>query len=220
MNRYIRHCVKQASTIFNFGEPIVEFGSLQLSSEFDLRPFFVGKKFIGCDIFEGPGVDRIEDIHRTSFEDDSVGTVICLETLEHIPQPFMAANEIYRILHSDGFCMISAPMRLGIHSHPSDYWRYTPKAFETLLKDFRRVITWYDGYAAFPDNVFALAWKTNPPQDLDIRLEEFAKCIQSNIWRRTRKWIRAYLIPEGMRGCWWRKKKWDSFHEGTLNSKR
>lgn len=220
MNRYIRNCLKHASTIFNFGEPIVEFGSLQLSSEYDLRPFFPDRKFIGCDIFKGPGVDRIEDIHQTSFENNSVGTVICLETLEHVHQPFMATKEIFRILRSDGFCIISAPMRLGIHAHPSDYWRYTPKGFEMLLKDFGRVITWYDGYAAFPDTVFALAWKRTCPPELEVQLEEFSRHILPNFWRRARKWIRAYLIPEGIRGSWWRKEKWESFHIGTLNSKR
>ena len=114
-------------------------------------------------MYQGKGVDQIEDLHHTSFADHSVVTVICLETFEHISQPFKAAQEIHRILNEDGFCFISVPMRLGLHAHPSDYWRYITKGLEELFKDFQHVVVWYDGYITFPDQVFALAWKSAPP---------------------------------------------------------
>ena len=64
----------------------------------DLRPLFGAREHIGCDIQEGPGVDRIEDIHALTFDDDSIGTIICLETLEHVADPLRAVQEMHRVL--------------------------------------------------------------------------------------------------------------------------
>ena len=58
-------------------EPIVEIGAFQVSGQeaiADLRPIFPGKRYIGCDMQPGPGVDRIEDIHALSFASGEVGT--------------------------------------------------------------------------------------------------------------------------------------------------
>jgi len=47
-------------------EPIYEFGSLQVPGQegfADLRPIFEGKRYIGCDMREGPGVDLVLNLH-------------------------------------------------------------------------------------------------------------------------------------------------------------
>lgn len=67
-------------------EPICEIGSLQVSGQegfADLRHLFPGKKYIGCDYQLGTGVDRQENIHYLTFPDNSIGTVLILDTLEH-----------------------------------------------------------------------------------------------------------------------------------------
>ena len=74
-------------------EPIYEFGALQLPGleEFaDLRPFFRGKSYVGCDMREGRGVDKVLNLHNIDLPDESVGTVITLDTLEHVEFPHKA----------------------------------------------------------------------------------------------------------------------------------
>ena len=121
-----------------FPEPIVEFGSMQVEEgqPNDLRPLFPGKTFIGTDLREGPGVDRVEDLRGLSFGDGEVGTALCLDTLEHCADPLTACREMHRVLAASGLCVITSVMLIGIHGYPSDYWRFTPEGFRTLLADF------------------------------------------------------------------------------------
>ena len=60
-------------------EPVVEFGARVAEGQeglADLRSLFGAVDYIGCDIQEGPGVDRIEDLHALTFADGSVGTIV------------------------------------------------------------------------------------------------------------------------------------------------
>ena len=102
----------------------------------DLRPLFEGRDFIGTDFREGPGVDRVEDLRSLSFGDGEVGTALCLDTLEHCADPITACREMHRVVADGGVCAISSVMLFGIHGYPSDYWRFTPEGFRTLLEDF------------------------------------------------------------------------------------
>ena len=72
MRGNIREFVRAVAETIEIPEPIVEIGSFQVEGliyAVDLRPFFLGKRYIGCDVREGPGVDRIEDVRRLSFAD-------------------------------------------------------------------------------------------------------------------------------------------------------
>ena len=72
---------------FNCPGPIVEFGAYQVEGQVgfaDLRSLFPGKPFLGCDMRSGPGVDRVEDVSAMTLGDESAGTIICLETFEHV----------------------------------------------------------------------------------------------------------------------------------------
>ena len=50
--------------------------------------------------------------------------------------------------------MISPAMNFPIHGYPSDYWRFTPKAFELLLKRFAFYEVEFDGDSAFPEGIY------------------------------------------------------------------
>src|SRR3546814_16126200 len=70
-------------------------------------------------IQEGLGVDRIEDVHALTFDDDSVGTIICLETLEHVADPLRAVQEMHRVLRPGGVLAISSLMFFPIQDRKS-----------------------------------------------------------------------------------------------------
>jgi len=143
-------------------EPIVEIGSYQVPDQpypSDLRPFFAGKQFIGCDARQGPGVDRIEDVHALSFADGSVGTILMLETLEHVADPIRALQQVRRVLRPEGFAVLSSCMDTPVHDHPSDYWRFTPQGFDLLVKDLSPRRVFLQGHPLFPHTVAAIARK-------------------------------------------------------------
>jgi SAM-dependent methyltransferase len=142
--------------------PLVEIGARAAEGQeafADMRGIFGVDDHIGCDIQPGAGVDRIEDVHRLTFDDDSVGTVICLETLEHVADPIRAVQEMHRVLRPGGLLAISSLMFFPIHAHPWDYWRFTPEGFELLLEPFesRHVVS--QGWEHMPEGVFGVGVK-------------------------------------------------------------
>jgi SAM-dependent methyltransferase len=153
---------------FSLGEPLVEMGARPAEGQegiADVRPIFGAKEHIGCDIQPGPGVDRIEDIHKLTFEDGSIGSVIALETLEHVADPLRAMQEIHRVLKPGGVTAISSLMFFPIHAHPWDFWRFTPEGFELLLEPFESKLVIAVGYGEMPESVFGVGIK-GPMPDL------------------------------------------------------
>lgn len=154
--------VEQVAKNFSLPEPIFEFGSLQVANQEEyanLRPIFDGKKYVGIDMRRGLGVDLVGDIMNMTVKTESVGTIIAVETLEHVKNPFRAVDEIYRVLKSDGIVIITTPMYFKIHAYPYDYWRMTPSAYEVLLSRFENKFIFSQGEKKRPHTVFALACK-------------------------------------------------------------
>lgn len=153
-------------------EPIVEIGARPAPGQEsgpDLRALFPGRDYIGCDLQEGPRVDRIEDIHALSFADDSIGTVLAADTLEHVADPIRAMNEIYRVLKPGGTVAITSVMFFVIHEHPWDFWRFTPEGFEKLLEPFEQRLAAGHGWELMPETVFGVGVKKGgEPLTLDM----------------------------------------------------
>lgn len=148
-------------------EPLVEIGARAAEGQeafADLRGIFGATDHIGCDLQEGVGVDRIEDVHALTFADASVGTVICLETLEHVADPIRAVQEMHRVLRPGGLLAISSLMFFPIHAHPCDFWRFTPEGFELLLQPFESRYVVAQGWELMPQGVFGVGVKG--PADL------------------------------------------------------
>jgi SAM-dependent methyltransferase len=151
---------------FEIAEPVVEIGARAAEGQedvADLRPIFGAQCHIGCDIQPGVGVDRIEDVHALTFEDATVGTVVCLETLEHVADPIRAVSEMHRVLRAGGLLAISSVMFFPIHEHPWDLWRFTPQGFERLLEPFESKIVLAHGYELLPEGVYGVGVKGSDP---------------------------------------------------------
>lgn len=142
-------------------EPIVEFGSLQVEpgQPNDLRALFAGRDYIGTDLRPGPGVDRVEDLRALTLATDSIGTALCLDTLEHCADPLTACRELHRVLADGGVCVLSSVMFFPVHGYPHDYWRFTPEGLRLLLAPFDDVWTAGVGHPELPMQVVAIAAK-------------------------------------------------------------
>jgi len=162
MRKETRAFVETIAAELPLPEPVVEFGALQIEGQekyADLRPLFAGKRFIGCDMRPGPGVDRIENLHQLTFGDGELGTVIMLDTLEHVQYPFRAMAEARRVLRAGGVCIITSVMLCPIHAYPSDYWRFTPEGFRVLLEPFETRWVFDDRPKLFPRSVYGVGIK-------------------------------------------------------------
>ena len=168
MRDNVKAFVKDVAELFQIHEPVYEFGSLQVPGQegyADLRPIFPGKRYVGCDARLGVGVDQIDDLMRLSLGDATVGTVLILDTLEHVENCHRAMEEVYRILKPEGILAISSVMLFPIHEYPCDYWRFTPEGFRLLLKGFQTALISYEGEPEIPHTVFGLASKSRLPEE-------------------------------------------------------
>lgn len=179
-----RLLVQTFAESFPVQEPIVEIGSHQLQEGGnpgqDLRPIFLGKKYIGCDIQPGPGVDQVEDVTRLSFGNNSIGTIVMVSTIEHVFRVFDAFSEINRVLAENGSVIVTSHMDCGIHAYPSDYWRFTPEAFLRLLEPFPSKLVGFQGLAYNPHLVFGIGLKA-VSQDFQERATHFRHAIQQSV---------------------------------------
>jgi len=162
----VRRFAEEVAQRLPLPEPIVEIGARPAEGQediADLRSLFAGRDYLGCDVQPGPGVDRIEDVHQLSFADESVGTVVAFDTLEHVADPLRALREIHRVLKPGGVVAISSVMFFVIHAHPWDYWRFTPEGFSLLLEPFEQQLVLAQGDERIPENVFGVAVKGPTP---------------------------------------------------------
>jgi SAM-dependent methyltransferase len=157
--------------------PIFEFGAYQVDGQegyADLRGLFNGREYVGCDMRPGPGVDRVEDVTAISLPDSSAGTVLCIETFEHVFEVRRAFDEVFRILEPGGVFVITSPLNFRIHGYPDDYWRMTPNCLRRMLEPYAARLTGFQGYHAFPHTVMGVAMKGPVPMDATARLEKVA----------------------------------------------
>jgi len=157
--------VEAAVAVFQPPDPVVEIGSLLVQDRAvgDLRPFFAGREFIGCDMQPGPGVDRVERLEALSFADGFAGTVLCLNVFEHAWEFWRGAQEIARITRPGGLALVTAPFEFHIHAYPDDYFRFTPRGLARLMGGFRSVIYGWQGHPKTPRLVFAGGIKGERP---------------------------------------------------------
>lgn len=162
MRQSIKDFVSIAAAALPIGEPIYEFGAFQVPGQegfADLRPYFPRKEYIGVDVREGLGVDKLLDLHNIDLPSGSVGTVLCFDTLEHLEHPLEALKQIHRVLKPDGVAVIGSVMNFPIHDYPRDYWRFTPEAFGLLLKPFAGSFVGSAGRKDFPHTVVGIGFK-------------------------------------------------------------
>lgn len=67
------------------------------------------------------------------FKDGVFDLVLCTQVLEHINEPEAALNEIFRVLKTGGYLIMTVPFIWGIHDEPNDYFRFTKYGLKNLL---------------------------------------------------------------------------------------
>lgn len=210
MRDNVRAFVEAAVTAMDPAGPVYEFGSLQVDADprGDLRSLFPGREFLGCDMRPGPGVDRIEDLGELSLETGSAGTVLCIDTLEHVFEARRAVDEMIRVLAPGGIMIVSVPMEFRVHNYPADYWRFTPACIDRLLAPLAASLVVWQGQDKFPHTVFGIGSKApagarfaQGARQLIEGFQSYLAAAQAAVpWnKRAKHWLLAPLRSRGER---------------------
>lgn len=123
-------------------EPVLIIGSKQYDfDKMNIRNFLFEnniRNITGIDISEGEGVDEVVDI--TVSESEFIkkhfahfNTILCMEILTHVKNPFAAAENMKRLLAENGTIIFSECFVRKISKMPADYWRFTYDGTKVLF---------------------------------------------------------------------------------------
>jgi SAM-dependent methyltransferase len=192
--------VKWAIARFPFEEPILD-ACAGWEPNF-YQPLFPGKKYIKQDMrdFDPPCIDVICDIaDMKPIADESIGLVLNLESLEHLPYPQRAIDEIHRVLRPNGLLILTTVMHFKIHQAPRDYWRFTPDGIELLLSRFKILDCTLEGDLKRPKGIWVTAQKTSHEEEWGklplLRLEGSDDQILKKLGRRLARLKRQVKRP-------------------------
>jgi len=85
--------------------------------------------------------DVFADAQALPFAGESIGTVLLLDVLEHLPEPDLCMAEVNRVLKLRGKVIIYVPFMYPLHDVPLDFQRWTRYGLERLLSKHRLTIT-------------------------------------------------------------------------------
>lgn len=91
--------------------------------------------YVGYDIdVSNPSAQVVGSAMVLPFAEMTFDSILCTQVLEHVDQPWIAVDEMARVLKKDGVVLLSVPQCWRIHEAPYDYFRYTKYGLDALLK--------------------------------------------------------------------------------------
>ena len=116
---------------------------------------FKNGNVVRLNIYPGDYIDIVSDGLDYPFEDSKFDKVLLRCVLEHVEEPEHILKELYRILKPGGKIVIEAPFINPIHGAPEDYFRFTPKGLEVIIKNQNFII---EKVFFVEDQNWALRW--------------------------------------------------------------
>lgn len=193
MNHFLHGVVRALAETFEPAGPVLEVGAFQVAGQEalgNLRSFFPGRDYLGLDMRPGPGVDRVGNVESLPFPDETFGTVLALNTFEHVRCFWRGFDEVRRVLRPDGVLIVSCPFFFRIHNYPEDYWRFTPAAFESLLDPYPSKVLGWHGPRARPLHVWALACRERHPPVTDAQMARYQTLLRKYAHEPATSWTR------------------------------
>jgi SAM-dependent methyltransferase len=90
---------------------------------------------VGFDMPGNPHADLHGSIEAIPVEDASFDVVLCIQVLEHVPDPAAAVRELRRVVRPGGRVLASTHGVYPFHPNPDDYWRWTQHGLERLFRE-------------------------------------------------------------------------------------
>jgi len=155
--------------LFIEGKKVLEVGSLDMNGS--LRKFVEfhnPETYIGIDLEQGQGVDKIVDVSDLiqEFGYSAFDLVISTEVLEHVKDWKKAIHNIKNVTKTGGMVLITTRgPGFPRHDHPADYWRFTLGDIYYTFRDFIILVAQEDWETP---GVFIIAIKPSSYKEVDL----------------------------------------------------
>lgn len=113
----------------------------------ELKKFLSGEvEYLGIDYLPtatemyGTSPALYGEAQNLPFKEGSIDTIAILEVLEHLPNPHVVFEEMYRVLKPGGFIILTVPFLYPIHDAPYDFQRLTLFGLRALAEKSKFVI--------------------------------------------------------------------------------
>ena len=83
--------------------------------------------------------DIFADVQYVPIQGNIINTIVCTEVLEHIQEPALCVNEIFRLMVTGGTAFMSVPFLYPIHADPYDFQRFTEDGLKYLFRHFSEI---------------------------------------------------------------------------------
>jgi len=97
-------------------------------------------RYVGIDLAVGEAswdysrLDVIGDLTRLPVQNSVADAILCLQVLEHVPDPAAVIAEFSRVVKTGGKVYLSTPQTWSQHQKPYDFYRYTSFGLRWLLE--------------------------------------------------------------------------------------
>lgn len=128
--------VKYLSNKFNRdGFSILEIGSRNVTGN-NLRNLFSNAEYIGFDFYDGENVDVVGDVHELTkyfSPDKKFDLIFSSAVFEHLHMPWVAAEEIQKLLKVGGYVFIETHFSFSSHERPWHFFQFSDMGLKALF---------------------------------------------------------------------------------------
>ena len=115
------------------GMRVLEIGSREVVNS-SFRSRFKHAEYDGFDYYSGDNVDVVGDVHKLSTYFDKKFDLIFSEAVfEHLAMPWVAAEEIVKLLNVGGYVFLETHYSFSSHERPWHFFQFSENALKVLF---------------------------------------------------------------------------------------
>ena len=152
---------------------VLEIGTLRWKPDYPThhKPLFPNAgEYIMTDVTAGTDVDVVSDAHDlvSVFGENRFDVVWTSSTFEHLHSPWIAAEQILKVLKPNGWFMVQTHFQFPLHGYPFDYFRFSREALEHIFKQAKNKISCYQYPAKIVPNEKIDPWNEAAESYLNV----------------------------------------------------
>lgn len=118
------------------GLRILEIGSREVTGLSEARQRFALADYVGFDFYPGKNVDIVGDVHRLSSyfnKDEQFDIIYSSACFEHFAMPWVAAQEIAKMLKVGGLVFVETHFSFQAHERPWNFFQFSDMGLRVLF---------------------------------------------------------------------------------------